>query len=229
MIHFWSLCIDNAIASESKPEPVRCLEQAFRETDDALRRTCHAVGSTTSSTAVLYCEEGSPATPLIAVTTLGDSKIMVIRPSEETIVYSSREQWAYFNCPIQLGTGNVPRDAREARLDIVELRPNDIVLALSDGVTDNLWQHEILEIVMEALQKHEAERATSELTSADDSLVYAARRLLAVARSIALDPEADSPFMEGMLASGKLWQGGKFDDISVVIARCESLGNQKDE
>ena len=214
--------MDSSIVTGSRPDTVRCLENAFKDSDEATAQSSRAMGSTTSSTAVLYNETSAPKTPLLAVTTLGDSKIMVIRPSTDEIHYSSKEQWLYFNCPLQLGTGNSVRDAQDAEVEIIKIQENDIVLALTDGVTDNLWQHEILEIVMAGLRKYADDRPSDTETSKKESLKFAARRLVAVARSIAQDPTAESPFMEAALANRQSWQGGKLDDISVVIARCEA-------
>ena len=48
-----------------------------------------------------------------------------------------------------------------------------------------------------------------------------ARELLNAALTIARDPFAESPFMEKAVEEGLAIEGGKMDDISVVVASCK--------
>lgn len=112
-------------------------------------------------------------------------------------------------------------------LNTVELEEGDIVIAVSDGVTDNLWGHEIMENVLESLEKWEtgdvgnmptatAAGATSAAEEQEaskglaDCMVFAARRLLNAALTIALDPFADSPYMEKAIDEGLTIEGGMY-------------------
>lgn len=40
-------------------------------------------------------------------------------------------------------------------MDKVEIEENDVVLAMSDGVIDNLWEHEIIENVVNSIRRWE--------------------------------------------------------------------------
>jgi hypothetical protein len=100
--------------------------------------------------------------------------------------------------------------------DIVDVQENDLVLVMSDGVTDNLWKHEISGKVAECYNKWKQGD-----DDAKDGLVYVARTLMNAAREIAQDPYAESPYMERALDEGIAAEGGKLDDISVVIGLCK--------
>ncbi|KAJ9613095.1 hypothetical protein H2200_003036 [Cladophialophora chaetospira] len=214
------------------------------------------LGTTTASSALLYHKEGtSEPTPVILATTLGDCKVLIIRPdpagsasssqsetesdddseSESiggTILYRSKEQWHWFDCPRQLGTNSPDTPSTNAVCDTVEdIRVGDVVAVLSDGVTDNLWEHEICQSICEGILKWQASvdnpgyddggRSSSNFGSEDgdakDGVVFVARRLMNAAREIAMDPNAESPYMERALDEGIAAEGGKLDDISVVI------------
>ena len=100
-------------------------------------------------------------------------------------------------------------------MDIVDIEEGDVVAALSDGVTDNLWEHEICEKILESLGKWQSGEEGSE-----DRMAFVARDLMEATRVIAEDPTAESPFMERALDEGIATEGGKLDDISVVLGLC---------
>lgn len=164
----------------------------------------------------------------------------MIRPSEEKILFRTTEQWHWFDCPMQLGTNSIDTPRKDAVLTKVVLQEDDIVLALSDGVMDNLWEHEVLKVILDSLHKWDQGRAVDVTPPSDlsnDRMVYAARELLNAALTIAQDPFAESPFMEKAVDEGLAIEGGscvflhvgawytdftgKMDDISVVVASCK--------
>ncbi|KAJ4295718.1 hypothetical protein N0V88_004420 [Collariella sp. IMI 366227] len=232
ILHFWATALfeDAALQGEAyHPDPVRCLQRAYEQTIEATGPPNDWLGTTTAAGAQLHYRrreqqiskdngseqppdlddttispppiedinpEDKPSEdhilePLLYVTNLGDSQIMVVRPSTRELVYKSAEQWHWFDCPRQLGT-NSPDTPREcAVVDAVPIQEGDVVLAMSDGVIDNLWSHEIVEA-----------------------------ELMEAAKAIAVDPFAESPFMEHAIEEGLASGGGKMDDISVVAAIC---------
>lgn len=106
-------------------------------------------------------------------------------------------------------------------MDKVEIEENDIVLAMSDGVVDNLWQHEIVTNVVESVKKQEKKLGKD--ASSDqykEGMKFVAEELVKSAKVIAQDPYAESPFMERAVDEGLPTEGGKLDDISVVAAIC---------
>ncbi|KAL6251883.1 hypothetical protein RBB50_002093 [Rhinocladiella similis] len=203
------------------------------------------LGTTTASSALLHHTSTTPPVPVILATTLGDCKVLILRPSSsattpkssssssntgaatkpksptdevdfsKSILYRSTEQWHWFDCPRQLGTNSPDTPLTVGVCDTVEVSPGDIVAVLSDGVTDNLWEHEIAETICTCMQKWE-----SGVDEAKDGIVYVARTLMNAAREVAQDPNAESPYMERAFDEGIAAEGGKLDDISVVLGLC---------
>ena len=85
---------------------------------------------------------------------VGDSGYLIFRPSLVDgklgldLVFQSEEQQKSFNFPYQIGTkGDKPSAGVEKRH---LLKPNDLVVLVTDGVTDNLNSHQIKETILEA-------------------------------------------------------------------------------
>ena len=233
VLHFWAAATFEAIAEHGSnpytPDPVTYLQRAYDQTIAATTAPNDWQGTTTVAGAQLHFAPGDSsgeAQPVLYVTNLGDSEIMVVRPSEAKVVYKSIEQWHWFDCPRQLGTNSPDTPTGNAVLDVVPVREGDIVLAMSDGVTDNLWSHEIVSKVKESLGRWQVEQAKArrphhqhpEEGGHDSGMTFVAREVMEAARTIALDPFAESPFMERAIEEGLASEGGKLDDISVVAA-----------
>ena len=135
-----------------------------------------------------------------------------MRPRDKAIVYKTTEQWHWFDCPRQLGTNSPDTPEANAVMDKVEIQENDVVLAMSDGVVDNLWEHEVLENVLESIQKWEAgeggEAQGDRTSGAGGGMLFVAEELVKAARKIAEDPYAESPFMERAIEEGLAMEGG---------------------
>ncbi len=154
--------------------------------------------------------------PALYVTNLGDSQVLVIRPRGQEVVFKTKEQWHWFDCPRQLGTNSPDTPRENAVLDRVLVEENDVVLAMSDGVIDNLWEHEVVQNVMDSIQKWEAgEGGEAEPGSegrtggSGGGMDYVAKELVKAARVIAEDPFAESPFMERAVEEGLAMEGGE--------------------
>ncbi|KAE8381039.1 hypothetical protein BDV26DRAFT_279012 [Aspergillus bertholletiae] len=226
LLHFWALEVERGFDSSAPLDPVEYLQRAYEETISATTTPNEWYGTTTSVTAILHwtCDDTGKEKPLLYVTNVGDCKLMVIRPSEEKVLFGTKEQWHWFDCPMQLGTNSVDTPRKDAVVSQVDLEEGDVVLAVSDGVLDNLWEHEILTITLDSLKKWnqgrydntDLEWAPPELL-AEERMVFVARELLKSALAIAQDPFAESPFMEKAIDEGLAIEGGKMDDISVVV------------
>lgn len=185
-----------------------------------------------SSTALLgLCKAGT-----LHVIYVGDSSFMVLRKRENGLatVYRSVEQQHSFNCPFQLarlpgpehyaglagrGLGslvsllqkstNKCRDtALDARTEIIRLQAGDVLIAGTDGLFDNLYDSNIVEIVRAGM-----EVAYSECCLPD----FMARELAMKAVEKGWDPMYKSPFSHTSHKAGKQYQGGKLDDTTVVV------------
>lgn len=206
-----------------KPDPVKYLGEAYALTKEALSPPNEWLGTTTATAAILHWRRNGAGKPVLYVSQLGDSKGLVVRPSEKKVVFGTQEQWHYFDCPRQLGTNSPDTPDGNAVLSVVELEEGDVVLTMSDGVTDNLWEHEIADKVVDSFEQWKAKVAdgttgqdVGEHGSLAEAMKFVAHELVVAARGIAEDPFAESPFMERAVEEGLAIEGGKPDDISVV-------------
>ncbi|KAI0006324.1 Fcf1-domain-containing protein [Xylariaceae sp. FL0662B] len=238
ILHFWAAAMEEDVTrvrppdQPYRPDPVRYLQEAYERTVEATTSgPNNYLGTTTVAGAQLFYKGESanptPAStiPLLYVTSLGDSQVMVIRPKGQELIYKSKEQWHWFDCPRQLGTNSPDTPAKNAVVETVELREGDIVLAMTDGVIDNLWSHEIVKNVSDTVGRWEAGEGGEALgprqDGANGGMTFVAEELLTAAKEVAVNPFAESPFMERAIEEGLASEGGKLDDISVVAALYE--------
>lgn len=221
------------------------LQKAYEQTKTATSSPNLWNGTTTACAALLHYSTKEPRIPLLYVTNLGDSQCLVLRPKDQSIVYKTSEQWHWFDCPRQLGTNSPDTPIDNAVMDRVAIEENDVVLAMSDGVIDNLWENEIVDNVVESIRKWESgeggEASGYRAGGAGGGMLFVAEELVKAARNIAEDPYAESPYMERAVEEGLAMEGGKdhqflrvsnlanmilgkFDDISVVAALCRKRG-----
>ncbi|CAA9957722.1 PTC1 Serine-threonine protein phosphatase [Pyrenophora teres f. maculata] len=208
--HFWALEVETASYSPtSPPNLIEYLQNAYSLTKEATSEPNPWHGTTTVCGALLGADNETPDHPLLYVTQLGDSQILVIRPSTKEVVYRTQEQWHWFDCPRQLGTNSPDTPNGNAVMDRVPIQEDDVVVAMTDGVVDNLWEHEIVENVCESMERWngDKEKDTEEQTYAD-GMQFVAQQLMDAARVIAQDPFAESPYMEKAIDEGLSIEGG---------------------
>ncbi|KAI1819862.1 hypothetical protein F4861DRAFT_107389 [Xylaria intraflava] len=235
ILHYWVAAMEEDIekaqqsGSPYQPDPKRYLQVAYERTVEATSGPNDCFGTTTAAGAQLFYKGDinnpqSTVVPFLYVTNLGDSRIMVVRPKSRELIYKSTEQWHWFDCPLQLGTNSLDTPDQDATVETVELAEGDIVLAMSDGVIDNLWEHEIVDNVSTSVQRWEAgeggQACDDRTNGANGGISFVAAELMNAARLVATDPFAESPFMERAIEEGLASAGGKLDDISVVAALC---------
>lgn len=241
IMHFWAVAAegDEYGGGRGEPNPVEYLDSAYKATKEALSGSNEWLGTTTACSALLhYTSNGTPR-PIVLVTQLGDCKCLVVRPTAEgaehrsEIIFATKEQWHYFDCPRQLGTNSPDEPLVNAVLSKVEIQEDDIVLAMSDGVTDNLWEEEIADTAVDSLKSWQESAGSGDRERSYDveeeggdggklaqGMRHVAQEIVLAARKIAEDPFAASPFMERGVDEGLAIEGGKLDDISVVAAIC---------
>ncbi|KAJ3191204.1 hypothetical protein HK101_007987 [Irineochytrium annulatum] len=181
-------------------DPKRVLEHAYLKTCiDA--QSEGLVGSTTAMIVVLRREQDDE----LRICNLGDCGLVVIRNNEA--IFRSEEQQHSFNFPFQLGTGSkdLPSSAQRYNIKICE---GDIVIMGSDGIFDNVFDDEILEVVRDVVK--DGNPVYSDPQKITDAL-------LAKARSVAEDDRSvSSPFQHRAIQEGLYYQGGKLDDVTVL-------------
>ncbi|TPX43659.1 hypothetical protein SeMB42_g02301 [Synchytrium endobioticum] len=172
------------------------------------------VGSSTAVIVVLRDDE-------LRITNLGDCGVMVIRDNES--IFRTEEQQHSFNFPFQLGTGShdTPDDAQSFKVKVQE---GDIVIVGSDGMFDNVFDEDVVDIVRSVTDKisvkhhgNSVQGANSRLRLRDIDPQRITDALISRAREVAEDTRfAASPFQSRAIQEGLYYQGGKLDDISVL-------------
>jgi serine/threonine protein phosphatase PrpC len=230
IIHFWALEAEKSgYGADHEPDPVEYLQRAYDQTKAATSSPNEWFGTTTASSALItYDHKKRESTrPIVYATQLGDSAVMILRPRAHEVVYKTKEQWHWFDCPRQLGTNSPDTPQKDAVVDRIQVEEDDIVLAVSDGVIDNLWDHEVLQSVVDSMHKWQSGDARVQASkdvedqTYSDKMMFVAQELVKAARMIAEDPFAESPYMEKAVDEGLSFEGGKMDDISVVAAQCK--------
>jgi len=143
----------------------------------------------------------------ISSANLGDSGFMIIR--EGGILHRSKPQQHSFNRPYALGSNSTktPEHADKQKIRAV---PGDIVILASDGLWDNLFDEQVLEIA-----HHNSNNPTK-----------LAKDIAWRASLIANDKTAITPFVEAYKAIGGKRIGGKLDDITVVVGIVKDVSSE---
>jgi protein phosphatase PTC7 len=150
-----------------------------------------------SSTACILVLDGTH----INAANLGDSGFMIVRGLE--IVYRTKEQQHSFNFPYQIGTGSADKPHHSQRITI-EVQPDDLIILGTDGLWDNLFDEDIIDVVANA--------------PSDPATI--AQLIARQAHIVANDKDIISPFSKSARSNGyPLATGGKLDDITVLCAR----------
>ena len=155
-----------------------------------------------------------PKESLIETLNLGDSGVLIVRPSKEdnklfNIMFRSKEQQYRFNHPYQCGTNYKPPTNADVHAHIVE--DNDVVILATDGVLDNLFNEDIMMCLNKAYDKRMSDKATSSEAQASNCLARTAEQL-------SYRKDYDSPFAKNAREAGRNHPGGKPDDITVIVA-----------
>jgi len=134
---------------------------------------------------------------------LGDSNYVVIR--DRDLYHTGKITQNAFNFPCQIGTrGN---DPAECALESVDARKGDIVVLSSDGLWDNLFTNEILDIVNE----YTNEKGVIKAESAAQGIVKETVRVWQSSR--------DGPFAQEAQKQGQYFSGAKVDDCVVIVSQ----------
>ncbi|KAK7696369.1 hypothetical protein QCA50_001023 [Cerrena zonata] len=88
---------------------------------------------------------GEEMRAVMRIAHLGDCMGMLIRKDE--IVWRTEEMWWNFNTPLQLGPASRTKP-QDAKVFTIPVQEDDILVLASDGLSDNLWDEEILDEVV---------------------------------------------------------------------------------
>ncbi|KAF7331750.1 hypothetical protein MKEN_00054800 [Mycena kentingensis (nom. inval.)] len=189
--------------------PYECLDLAY---GGVLREKFVEAGSSTACIISLNAQNG-----LLQSANLGDSGFSIIRDS--SILYHQPVQTHFFNCPKQLTKLPPPSgrrftracvdSPREAETYRAQLCDGDVVVAYTDGFSDNVFRHELVEICSRDPDVGDSDDAQAQ--SMADRLVLHARECMAAKSRV-------SPFERQAAREGMFFPGGKPDDVTVVVA-----------
>jgi hypothetical protein len=158
---------------------------------------------------------------------------MLVR--DENIAWRSEEMWRAFNTPVQLGPASSARP-RDAQILSLPVQSDDILILASDGLSDNLWDYEVLDEVVRfkrSFLKGDGEggegllgrRTLAGMLS--EALCSRARRVSERrGRGIedgVFDMEDEVPFACRARESGKPFRGGKIDGAFIAFMTCTFL------
>lgn len=179
--------------------------------DDSYLHTSHLMDLQKmrgSSTLILGMLSGE----YLKMISIGDSKIYILRDGE--IIKTNEEQMVSELCPQQIGTQTLNSLPSEmAWVDSIKLQEDDIIILCSDGISDNLYESEIVQYVDEFLLMEKG------------NLRKVANKLLMKAKEVAFDDYAYTPYNEKVNSlpeekyGKKSIYGGKLDDCSIIISR----------
>lgn len=160
-------------------------------------RDCTSLGSSTCLIIVLDKNRS-----MIHSANVGDSGFRVIRNG--SVIYRCKIGQHYFNCPFQLGShsSDLPSDAMRHSMNV---QVGDLIVSGSDGLFDNLFDADIVSVC-------------NEYTDIKDI----AQNICQMARQAAGNATRQGPFALEAIASGIQFQGGKFDDVTVIVSRIDA-------
>jgi protein phosphatase PTC7 len=158
-------------------------------------------GSSTACVVALGRGDGQ-----LDVANLGDSGLLLIR--DGAVSFRTEAQQTRFNAPYQATlrpNGDVDDMTPLAAVTRLAVQPGDVLVLGTDGLWDNLWERDIVDLVGRAA------------TDAAPALGSLAKALVERARRAAEGPD-DTPFAVEARKYGKTYAGGKPDDITALIA-----------
>src|SRR5271154_73430 len=132
--HFWAVEVENAFKTSVGPglgslNPVTFLQNAFEQTQTATSAPNEIQGTTTVCSVLLHYR--SDTQPFVYITNLGDCTALIIRPRGNQVIYRTEEQWHWFDCPRQLGTNSPDTPNANAKMDVVDIEEDDVIVVIS--------------------------------------------------------------------------------------------------
>ncbi|XP_062172276.1 probable protein phosphatase 2C 26 [Alnus glutinosa] len=186
-------------------------EEVNNDPQTLLRKAHAATFSIGSATVIVAMLERNG---ILKIANIGDCGLRIIRDGQ--IIFSTPPQEHYFDCPYQLSSEVVGQTYLDAMVSNVELMEGDAIVMGSDGLFDNVFDHEIALTIARFRDVAEAAKALANL-----------------ARDHSMDSSFDSPYSLEARSKGydvPLWKkffgmkltGGKLDDITVIVGQVVS-------
>ncbi|XP_068337719.1 probable protein phosphatase 2C 55 [Pyrus communis] len=175
-------------------DPRKVLQEAYAKTKEK--------GSSTACILSLNKESG-----VLHAVNVGDSGFLLFR--NHKVVYQSPTQQRRFNCPYQLGN-SISSDRPDcAWEEWIQTVPGDILVLGTDGLLDNMFPSEIEKVLVQGGGGGDFDLDCGALASSIANL----------ALYNSFDKYNPSPFSENARKAGFEHNGGKIDDITVIVAQ----------
>jgi len=144
---------------------------------------------------------------------LGDSGFFILRKDE--VIFKSPPQQYQFNFPYQIGYDTTMNNTPEQAEDFcVTVQPGDVIVTGTDGLWDNLFIKECVQLVRKCLDQG--------MTPAECS-----HKVAQVAQAKSLDERCTTPFQRGARENGYAYYGGgKPDDVTVIVSYVSQSGSK---
>jgi protein phosphatase PTC7 len=119
-------------------------------------------------------------------------------------IFKSPVQQHQFNIPFQLESGGSDPPS-SAEVFALQVAAGDVLVAGTDGLFDNLYDNEVMGIVIHSTRAGLVPQVT-------------AQKIAALARLRAEDCNRQTPFSTAAQEAGFRFYGGKMDDITVIVS-----------
>lgn len=177
---------------------------------------------------------------LLDIVYVGDCTLMLIRNGR--VCFVTEEQAHQLDYPYQLGTGSKDTPKDGVRL-LIPVERGDMLVMGTDGVFDNVYPNRIAELVWPPVEKvfrehgfyaavGTEETAVTPLVSYEKTrnlrtllvdevmaaLDVGANAVMVDATTVANDVHCDSPYASKCIEQGVLFEGGKPDDMTLLVS-----------
>jgi len=196
--------------------PIDILQRSYNRCLRSFQKQGFTGGSATALLALLRDEE-------LRIAHLGDCALCLIR--DGGIIYRSEEMQHAFNYPLQLGPAS-PTLPVQARSISIPVQPDDILILSSDGMTDNLWDEDVLDEVTKFTETVGVNVQNKWLPGMLSQALCSRAKSASERRGKEQGTE-EVPFARKAREEGIRFVGGKCDDISVLVAVISPYADQE--
>jgi len=175
-------------------EPIEIIRKAYEKMQKSI------IGSSTVVLAKLI-------NTTIKFYNIGDSKCAVYREFKQ--VFETKTTSFSFNTPYQLGHRS-KSTVDNGIIQDFDIEPEDIIVCGSDGLWDNLFNHEIEQILI---------NSWSTISLPSGFVKHSSKRLADTAIFIGANEGKNTPFEIEARKNGHEWKGGKLDDTTVIVSQ----------
>lgn len=191
---------------------------------DAMQGACASVRKSRvggGTTCILGALDSSA---LLHLFLLGDSGVILLRPTPRRVgskqvlhprvVFRSVEQTHYFNCPFQVSSEDPSPNPVLDTADRIQVRlqENDLLIAATDGVFDNVFDIQIQKMASAFFVGNDGK------SDVHPQLTDLSERIVRMARTIGENESTGvTPFSTHARQEGFDVEGGKLDDATVVL------------